>query len=103
VRQPILLDAALEDLLAIQAHITRESASAATGRGFAEVLYRQCARLAALPGTLGRPREELRPGMRSFAFKSYVIFFRYGAETLEVVNILEGHRDILAYYRDDAG
>jgi plasmid stabilization system protein ParE len=57
--------------------------------------------LAALPGTLGRARPELRPDIRSFAFGSYVIFFRYGGDRFEVVNIIEGHRDIVAYYEDD--
>lgn len=44
--------------------------------------------------------------MRSFVFKSYVIFFRYtGPEThtdvFEVVDILEEHRDFIAYFQDD--
>ena len=39
--------------------------------------------------------------MRSFAYKGYVVFFRYDAGTFEVVNVLEGHRDIIAYFRDD--
>ncbi|MDB5379043.1 MAG: Plasmid stabilization system [Rubritepida sp.] len=96
-----LLDAALEDLLDIQTHLTRESTSAVLGRGFAQTLYRQCVKLASMPGMLGRPRPELRRDFRSFAFKGYVIFFRYEADTLEVVNILEGHRDIVAHFQDD--
>jgi hypothetical protein len=31
----------------------------------------------------------------------YVIFFRYEDDTFLVVNVLEGHRDIVAYFRDD--
>jgi plasmid stabilization system protein ParE len=31
---------------------------------------------------------------------SYVIFFRYVDDTFEVVNIIEGNRDIEALYRD---
>jgi len=54
-----------------------------------------------LPGTLGRPRSELRPNLRSFAFRGYVIFFRYQNDTLEVVNILERHRDIESYFKDN--
>jgi toxin ParE1/3/4 len=30
-----------------------------------------------------------------------VIFFRYEGDTLEVVNVLEGHRDIDAYFQDE--
>jgi len=31
----------------------------------------------------------------------YVIFFRYEGDSVEVVNICEGHRDIDAYFRND--
>ncbi|HYH19907.1 MAG TPA: hypothetical protein VD995_14945 [Azospirillum sp.] len=34
-------------------------------------------------------------------FKGYVIFFRYVGEAFEVVSILEGHRDIEAYFHRD--
>jgi plasmid stabilization system protein ParE len=53
-----------------------------------------------LPGTLGRARPELRPNIRSFAFRGYVIFFRYEGERLEVINVLEGHRDVESFYKD---
>ena len=40
--------------------------------------------------------------MRSFAVGNYVIFFRYAGDTdiLEVIDILEGHRDIDAFFKD---
>ncbi|MNY77174.1 hypothetical protein D3C86_2169900 [compost metagenome] len=49
---------------------------------------------------MGRPRPELRPDIRSFAVRRYVIFFRYIDDVFEVVNILEGHRDIDRYFDD---
>ena len=65
-------------------------------------LRQQCAKLAALPGTLGRPRPELRSDIRSFPFRSYVIFFRYVGNDFEVVAVLEGHRDAEGYFeRED--
>ena len=48
-------------------------------------------------------REAKLRDMRSFAFKGYVIFFRYENDRFEVVNVFEGHRDIIAYFRDDEG
>lgn len=101
MRRLVYLDAALDDLAGILARLAQESGSRAVGRSFVEMLRQQCRKLASLPGLLGHPRQELRPDMRSFAVKGYVIFFRYGAGTLKVVNILEGHRDIAAYFRDD--
>ena len=50
---------------------------------------------------LGRARPELRPDIRSFAFGSYVIFFRYKGQVFEVVNVLEGHRDIEEHFKHD--
>jgi plasmid stabilization system protein ParE len=44
----------------------------------------------------------LRADLRSHPFESYLIFFRYvNDDVLEIVNILEGHRDIAAFYRRD--
>ena len=33
--------------------------------------------------------------------KGYVIFFRYADERFEVVDLLEGHRDIEAFFGDE--
>jgi len=98
VRKLVYLAAAQRDFLDILEFITRESGNLAIGRGFTDVLRAQCRKLASLPGTLGRARPELRPDIRSFAFKGYVIFFRYEGDTFEVVNVLEGHRDMLGYF-----
>lgn len=47
---------------------------------------------------------ELRPDLRSFPFKGYVIFFRYlDDEILEVVHIIEGHRDVAVIFAKDDG
>lgn len=51
----------------------------------------------------GRARNELRAGLRSYPYKSYVIFFHYVADVLEIVNVIEGHRDIPALFGDDDG
>jgi putative addiction module CopG family antidote len=101
VRRLILLDSALADFASILEYIARESESRVIGRRFVNRLRDQCKKLASLPGTLGRSRPELQADLRSFAFKGYLIFFRYEADTFLVVNVLEGHRDITAYFRDD--
>jgi len=94
-------EAALDNLSAIADHIAHSGGSAAIARDFTLRIRRRCLDLASLPGTLGRDRSELRPSIRSLAFKGYVIFFRYTGEDLEIVAILEGHRDIVAYFQDD--
>lgn len=88
------LDSAKQDFIDIFRYISHESGSSVTGQQFVGTLRTKCRYLAGLPGHLGRARPELRPDIRSFAFRGYVIFFRYIDEAFEVVNVLEGHRDI---------
>jgi toxin ParE1/3/4 len=57
------------------------------------------------PAAPGRARPDLRADIRSTPFKGYVIFFRYlpserEREILEIVNVLEGHRDLVGYFAD---
>ena len=105
MRRLVLLDAAVDDLTSILDYIARESGSPETARHFVDRIVRQCTRLASLPGMLGRARPELRADIRSFAFRGYVIFFRYRDDRLEVVSVLEGHRDVDAHFaeKDDTG
>jgi toxin ParE1/3/4 len=92
------LASAKTDLLGIHRYITRESQSAAVADRFVAVLRTKCASLAGLKATMGVARPELRPDIRSFPFRGYVIFFRYSENFFEVVNVLEGHRDFDAFF-----
>ena len=100
MRRLVYLTAARRDLVDILEFITRESASLALGMGFTDKLRQQCRKLSALPGALGRLRPELGRDIRSHAFRNYVIFFRYRDNELQIVNILEGHRDVVAHFLD---
>jgi toxin ParE1/3/4 len=99
VRRLVYLLSAQDDLNDIFRYIAREAKSRAVGETFVRSLRQQCRHLSSLPGTLGASRPELRPDIRSFAFKGYVIFFRYQGDLFEVVNILEGHRDIIGHFQ----
>jgi len=92
---------AQDNILDILVFITRQSGSPKVALEFTGQLRRKCANLAALPGHMGRLRPELRNDMRSFAFRGYVIFFRYIDDVFEVVNVLEGHRDFDAHFHED--
>jgi toxin ParE1/3/4 len=48
---------------------------------------------------LGRARPELLPNIRSIPVGNYVVFFRYADRTLDIINVIEGHRDIDALFR----
>ncbi|MCO5160356.1 MAG: type II toxin-antitoxin system RelE/ParE family toxin [Mesorhizobium sp.] len=82
------------------AYIATESGSADVARKAVDRIRERCRKMAALPGTLGRSRPELGDGIRSFVSGSYVVLFRYGGGTLEIVNIVEGHRDIESSFEE---
>lgn len=49
--------------------------------------------LAKNPGA-GEAQDELRPGLRSYSYGSYVIYFRVRGEVLEIVRVIHGRRDV---------
>ncbi|MER9709485.1 type II toxin-antitoxin system RelE/ParE family toxin [Mesorhizobium sp. M0213] len=98
-----MLPSAQADLVNILEYLTRESGSLFIGGRFVDALRPKCRDLASLPATIGRARPELRPDVRSFAFRGYVIFFRYNGDFFEVANIVEGHRDIDALWPEGEG
>jgi plasmid stabilization system protein ParE len=95
------LPAARRDLRDIYRYVAEASGSAEIARRFTDAIERKCKELASLPGTLGRQRPELRPDLRSAVHRGYVIFFRYAGDRFEVVNVLEGHRDIDSHVAED--
>ena len=98
IRRLILTTAAQYDLVAIGNWIGEQSGSRTVAEVIVERLIRRCEKLSELPGTLGTARPELRPDIRSTQHEGYVIFFRYGLDSLEIVNILHGARDAYTYY-----
>jgi toxin ParE1/3/4 len=79
------------DLEEIQDFIAEDNpAAAARLIGF---LDKTCVFLADNPYA-GRPRPELRADLRSFPARRYVIFYRLLGDTLEIVNVVHGSRDI---------
>jgi toxin ParE1/3/4 len=94
--------AARADLGEIYRYIRAQSGSGVTALRFVGRLRQKCEELANASIRMGRLRPELRTDLRSQPFESYLIFFRYlNGGILEIVNILEGHRDVAAFYRRD--
>ena len=91
---------AKDDLINIKRYIARESGSHSAAIQYTAKIREQCRKLANLPGKMGRLRPELRKNLRSFPYGNYVIFFVYNDDCLEIVTIIEGHRDIEAIFED---
>jgi toxin ParE1/3/4 len=96
-------ETAQADLADIGSYIAQKSGSFAIAREFVARLRKHCRKIAASLGTLGVARPDLRSDLRSTPFGNYTIFFRYCPETLEIIAILESHRDSMAHFsRSDA-
>jgi toxin ParE1/3/4 len=93
--------AAQKDLGQIYQYIREKSGSGTIALRFIGRLRRKCRELAGAPIQMGRPRDKLRPGLRSHPFQNYVIYFHYLGDVLAVVNVLEGHRDVTAIFDDN--
>lgn len=90
--QPILTDMAKDDLVDIWATIA-EARDERTADRMNRKILAACLSKAAFPET-GRLRDEIAPGLRSTVVHPYVVFFRPAGETIVVLRILHGHRDV---------
>jgi toxin ParE1/3/4 len=77
----------------IAEYIGKLSGEPERGAAFVSRLRAQCEKLAALPGSIGRPRTDLAPDARSFVFGNYSIVFRYGADTIDILDVVHVRRD----------
>ena len=97
-RQLNYLASARGDLEAIANYLEDETGSAALADAFADRLRAKCRKLAALPGALGTERPEFQTDIRSTPCEGYVIYFRYSADAVEIINFLHGSRDAQAHF-----
>ena len=86
------------DILEIWDYIADDSLAAADR--WVDHLDQQFRVLATQP-MMGRARDELAPGVRSFPFGRYVVFYVPLADGIDVVRVLHGARDIDAVFNPD--
>lgn len=82
---------ASSDLIEIWSYIADDSV--ANADAFIDKLHETIQLLANQSGS-GRRREELAPGILSFPFGRYIIFYRANKDAIEIVRVLHGARDI---------
>ena len=83
--------AARSDLDEIWFYIAQDNVDAADK--FIHAVVSRFPRLATMP-ELGRRREELSPGLRSFPVGHYIIFYRPMENGVEIARVLHGARDL---------
>ena len=86
------------DILEIWDYIADDSLAAADR--WVDRLDEQFRMLAAQP-MMGSAREELAPGVRSFPFGRYVVFYMPLNDGIDVVRVLHGARDIDAVFNPE--
>ena len=96
--EPIWSAQAEADLEEIVLYLRRRNLEAAQ-RVHAEILDR-VQRQAQFPLT-GRVRDAWMPGLRSVSVTPYVVVFRVVADTIEVVRVLHGSRDVARIVREE--
>lgn len=91
MRRVIYAPEAEADILAIARRIAEDNRTAA--ERFLDTIDETAHRLLTTPA-MGRRRDELVPGLRSFPVGNYVIFYRVAKRGIEVARVLHGARDI---------
>jgi toxin ParE1/3/4 len=91
MKQIRVSSAAGADLEEIWFYIAQDDVGAADK--FVHVVVSRFPRLASMP-ELGRRREELSRGLRSFPVGRYIIFYRRVESGVEIVRVLHGARDL---------
>jgi toxin ParE1/3/4 len=94
VRPQVLLD--LDDIFDYIAEDSLDRAIA-----FIQRLHEQMEKLANSPG-IGRRRNELLSGLRSFPYGNYLILYFPQDDGVDIVRVLNGARDIEALFKDEA-
>jgi addiction module RelE/StbE family toxin len=89
---------AIADLTEIWLYIADDSPRRADV--FIDRLYQQCHTLTRMP-KIGRKREELLPGLRSFPVGRYIIFYRIREDQIEIVRVLSSYRDIESLFYEE--
>lgn len=88
---------AKRDLAKIVNYIASDKPSAALK--WRKAFYEKCETLRTTP-EIGRKVDEIRHGMRMFPFGNYLIIYRLTPETIDIIHVTHGARDLLALLKD---
>jgi toxin ParE1/3/4 len=87
------LEAILEDL---------QQKDPAVADRYATAFYEKGQALARFP-EMGRLRLEIAPNLRSTLVHPYVLFYRIEGETVQIIRILHGRRDLRRIIQEESG
>ena len=88
--------AAIEDLELICDAIAIDNPDAASN--LFDDIRKQCVRVAKFPLS-GKSYDTLKPNLRGFIIKNYIVFYTIDSENITIVKIVSGYRDLEAIFR----
>jgi toxin ParE1/3/4 len=81
------------ELSAIWNYIAREGGNPTAADGIIDAITGRFYLLAQYP-RIGRARDDLRPGLRSFPVGQYMIIYLIDDEDVQILHVFHGHQDI---------
>ena len=88
--------AAIQDLESICDTIAIDNPDAASN--LFDDIRKQCVRIAKFPLS-GKSYNTLKPNLRGFIIKNYIVFYTIDSENIAIVKIVSGYRDLEAIFR----
>ncbi len=88
--------AAIQDLELICDEIAINNPDAASN--LFDDIREQCLRVAKFPLS-GKNYDRLKPNLRGFIIKNYIVFYIIESENIEIVKIVSSYRDLEAIFR----
>jgi toxin ParE1/3/4 len=98
MKEPRITPQAEADLVEVWQYAAKGGEAQADA--FLDKILKQCQQLAQFP-RMGRARENLAPNLRSFPVKKFVIFYRPIDDTVEIIRVLHGARDIESVFQEE--
>ena len=99
MKEPQITPQAEVDLVEVWRYVAKGGEARADA--FLDKVMAQCRQLAQFP-RMGRARENLAPNLRSFPMAKFVVFYRPVDDTVEIIRVLYGARDIESIFPTNA-
>jgi toxin ParE1/3/4 len=95
----VLAQAAIADLIAIGRYIAKDSPARA--ETFVQELEQKCMELGSMPRAFPLVPHRKNKDVRRRVHGSYLIFYRVGADKIDVLHVLHGARDYESWLLDE--
>ena len=91
MRSLLITVPASRDLEAIADYFLKNSVDA--GERFVQAFGQQCEHIARFP-FIGKPYENIRPGLRGLGLMNYIIFYQVSETDIEILRVVSGYRNL---------